>query len=137
MDVGKLKQRLQEHFTDGLVTVVGAGLSVAEGIPGMTSLANHLQRNVPDRLDADSRPIWEQIAEDLAKGTDLENTLLRHPPDPAMEAIIVELTANLILDAEMVVIGEVISGERTLRFLTPSGSHAQAQYWHPGCHHQL
>ena len=30
MDVGKLKQRLQDHFTDGLVTVVGAGLSAAE-----------------------------------------------------------------------------------------------------------
>ena len=50
MDVGKLKQRLQDHFTDGLVTVVGAGLSVAEGIPGMDALADHLQRNVPDRL---------------------------------------------------------------------------------------
>ena len=42
--------------------------------------------------------------------------MLRHPPDPAMEAIIVELTANLILNAEMAVIEEVVSGERTLRF---------------------
>ena len=116
MDVGKLKQRLQDHFTDGLVTVVGAGLSVAEGIPGMVALANHLHRNMPDRLDADSRPLWEQIAEEFAKGTDLENTLLRHPPDPTMEAIIVELTANLILDAEMAIIEKVVSGERTLRF---------------------
>ena len=80
MDVDKLKQRLQDHFTDGLVTVVGAGLSVAEGIPGMDVLADHLQRNVPDRLDAGSRPIWEQIAEDLTNGTDLENALLRHSP---------------------------------------------------------
>ena len=116
MDVGKLKQRLQDHFTDGLATVVGTGLSVAEGVPGMWALADHLQRNVPDRLEMDSRPIWEQIAEELAKGTDLETTLLQHQPDPAMEAIIVELTAQFILDAEMAVIEEVISGRRTLRF---------------------
>lgn len=116
MDVGKLKQRLQEHFTDGLVTVVGSGLSVAEGIPGMAALAKHLHKTVPDRLDADSRPLWKQIAEELTNGIDLENALLRHPPDPAMEAVIVELTANLILCAEMPVIQEVVSGERTLRF---------------------
>jgi len=116
MDVGKLKQRLQDHFTDGLVTIVGAGLSIAEGIPGMAALADHLQKNVPDRIEADSRPIWDQIAEELSKGTDLENTLLRHPPDAAMEAIIVELTANIIFDAEMSIIEKVISGEHTLRF---------------------
>ena len=116
MDVGKLKQRLQEHFTDGLVTIVGAGLSVAEGIPGMAALADHLQQNVPHQLDPGSRPLWEQISEELANGTDLENALLRHSPDPAMEAVIVELTANLILDAEMAVIEKVISGKHTLRF---------------------
>jgi hypothetical protein len=33
---------VQQHFTDGLVLVVGSGLSAAEGIPGMPALAGHL-----------------------------------------------------------------------------------------------
>ena len=39
MHIGEIKKRLQEHFTDGLVTIVGSGLSVACGLPGMRELA--------------------------------------------------------------------------------------------------
>ena len=42
MELDALKKRLQEHLTDGLVTIVGSGLSIAEGIPGMGELASHL-----------------------------------------------------------------------------------------------
>jgi len=85
MDLGELKQHLQEHFTDGLVTIVGSGLSVAEGIPGMRDLATHLQKEVPTRLSSESRPVWDRISAELDKGTDLETTMLTHPPDSELE----------------------------------------------------
>ena len=40
MDYSALITFVQRHFTDGLVLVVGSGLSAAEGIPGMGDLAN-------------------------------------------------------------------------------------------------
>jgi hypothetical protein len=39
MDYDALVRFAQDHFTDGLVLVIGSGLSAAEGIPGMTALA--------------------------------------------------------------------------------------------------
>ncbi len=116
MDIADLKQTLQDHFTDGLVTIVGTGLSVAEGVPGMGALAEYLQEEIPARLPDPSKPVWAEIAAELEKGTDLETTLLQHPPDSALESTIVELTAALIEDAERVVIEEVVAGRRTLRF---------------------
>jgi hypothetical protein len=116
MDIGELKQRLQEHFTDGLVTIVGSGLSVAEGVPGMVAIADHLRREVPSRLSKESQEVWDHIAAELAGGTDLENTLLKHPPDTDLENVIVDLTARLILEAETCVVEGVIAGRQTLRF---------------------
>jgi len=43
VDLHDLKLVLQRHFSDGLVTIVGSGLSCAEGLPGMAELATHLQ----------------------------------------------------------------------------------------------
>jgi len=34
MKLPELKKVLQDHFTDGLLVVVGSGLSAEEGIPG-------------------------------------------------------------------------------------------------------
>lgn len=116
MDIGDLKTRIQDHFTDGLVTIVGSGLSVAEGVPGMGALADHLQANVPTRLHPTSQPAWAKISAELAKGTDLETTLLKCPPDADLEALIVSLTASLMLEAENRIISEVVNGHRTLRF---------------------
>ena len=41
-----LKRRLQSHLADGLVLVIGSGLSVAEGVSGMEQLASYLIENV-------------------------------------------------------------------------------------------
>lgn len=116
MDLAKIKVRMQEHFTDGLVTIVGSGLSVAEGIPGMAGLASHLMEQVPDRLEGNSKAGWSPIADELASGTDLETTLLKHAPDAALEARIVEATAELILAAETKILGGAIEGAVRLRF---------------------
>ena len=51
-DLHELKLLLQDHFRDGLVTVVGSGLSCAEGLPGMTELAEHLRTVVGSGLSS-------------------------------------------------------------------------------------
>jgi hypothetical protein len=117
MDLHRLKRDLQGHFTDGLVTIVGSGLSVAEGIPGMTALRDHLLAEVPGRVpDQNLLPQWQAIEERLRAGADIETALHELPPSPDLEAVIVDLTASLTVDAELRVITDVICGNRTLRF---------------------
>lgn len=116
MDFDEIKRNLQDHFTDGLVVVVGSGLSAAEGVPGMTTLANYLVANVPGHLDKKSDELWKKIEKDLNVGIDLESTLLKYQPTPELEFVIGELTATLLIDAETKIIEEVVGGKRTLRF---------------------
>jgi hypothetical protein len=129
MDIATLKKRLQSHLTDGLVTIVGSGLSAAEGIPGMGALSKHIIATLPSLVEAASRATWDQISYSLTSGTDLESTLLAHPPDQHLESLIVDATAGLICPAEAEVFEQVLAGGRALRFSrllrhllkTPSG----------------
>jgi hypothetical protein len=98
------------------VTIVGSGLSVAEGVPSMGALAEHLQKKVPPKVPAGSKDSWDAISGALAVGKDLESALMEHVPSEELESIIVELTAAFILKAESKIIEEVVSGKRTLRF---------------------
>jgi len=117
MDIDKLKQDMQGYFTDGLVTIVGSGLSVAEGIPGMSALREHLLAEVPGHLPGNGLlPQWQAIEEKLRAGSDIETVLHQLAPSPELEAVIVDITASLTLDAELRVATEVISGRRKLRF---------------------
>lgn len=116
MELAEVKRFCQDHFSDGLVTIVGSGLSAAEGISGMVPLAKHLLLNVPTRLDSNSHDDWDRISEALVSGTDLETALFSHPPTDQVEAIIVALTAELILADEAKVLSDVLNGGRCLRF---------------------
>lgn len=116
MDLSELKKRIQSHVRDGLVTVVGSGLSVAEGIPGMSALATHLLANVTPRVPLSSQVLWAAISAELNAGKDLESTLLANPPDVHLEALIVETTTVFLSAAEATVFEEVFAGSRTLRF---------------------
>lgn len=127
MDLHKLKIILQQHFTDGLVTVVGSGLSCAEGLPGMGALADHLQQSLDGTLNPGDGELWARLTP-LIKKDGLEAALLAIPPTPTLETAIVSQTTELIARREREIIQEIFSGARTLRFsrllrhvLKPSG----------------
>lgn len=114
MELHEVKARLQRHFSDGLVMVVGSGLSCAEGLPGMAELASHLIKTVGPCLAGDDALAWASISPLIAeKG--LEAALLENPPTPALESEIVKETALLIAERERSVITEVFIGTKTLR----------------------
>ena len=115
MDLHEIKLLLQRHFTDGLVAVVGSGLSCAEGLPGMGELASHLQAVIGDGLEPADKAHWATLAPLIAtKG--LEAALLELAPTPALEAAIVAQTAELIASRERAIIAEVFAKSRKLRF---------------------
>ena len=111
----ELKSSLQKHFTDGLVTIVGSGLSVAEGLPSMTDLSEHLKASIAKEICADDQRLWDDLSRLIdAKG--LEAALLEQPVGPAVERAIIKLTAEFIANKERDVIAKVFSGMKTLRF---------------------
>ncbi|MBY5396406.1 SIR2 family protein [Rhizobium leguminosarum] len=115
MDLDDLKLLLQHHFTDGLVTIVGSGLSCAEGLPGMSALADFLQATIRDGLSDDDKRLWTELSPIItAKG--LEAALLSTQPSATLEAAIIALTAELIAQREREIITEVFNKTRTLRF---------------------
>lgn len=109
-----LKSRLQQHLSDGLVVVIGSGLSCAEGLPGMGELANHLCDALPLVLDPPFAKEWDDIAS-LITTKGLEAALLELAPSQELEASIVVATSSLFADLERNVITEVFARGRLLR----------------------
>ena len=114
MELSALKKRLQKHLGDGLVLVIGSGLSCAEGVPGMGPLGRHLVTHIPASLSPDDNKLWEDIYP-LIETDGLEAALLKHAPTPSLEAAIVQSTGDFIASAEARIISEVFSNTRTLR----------------------
>ncbi len=115
MDLNEIKLRLQQHLSDGLVTVVGSGLSCAEGLPSMTELAEHLRGGaVGPGLVGEDAATWAEIAP-LITTRGLESALLMRPPSSVLEAAIATATADLITERERATLAEVFTGSRTLR----------------------
>jgi SIR2-like domain len=115
VDLHDLKLILQRHFSDGLVTIVGSGLSCAEGLPGMTELASHLRATLGSGLEPDDANRWATLAPLVAtKG--LEAALLEIAPTPGLEAAIVARTAELVASLEQVIVAQVFAKTKTLRF---------------------
>lgn len=114
MKLDTLKKRLQQHFTDGLVMVVGSGLSCAEGLPGMDELAANLCCSLSTALAPAEAMEWAEI-EPLIKAKGLEVALLEKVPTSELEAAIAVATARIIGDRERAVISEIFEGTRTLR----------------------
>lgn len=114
VELGELKKRLQDHLGDGLVLIVGSGLSCAEGVPGMGALGHHLVTHVPAHLSVGDTTLWDEI-HPLIETQGLEAALLKHAPTPSLEAAIVQSTGDFIAAAESSIISEVFNKTRTLR----------------------
>lgn len=115
LDLDDLKLQLQRHFSDGLVTVIGSGLSCAEGLPGMGELTAHLQAMIGDGLTPTDADHWAKLSPLIAaKG--LEAAMLEIAPTPTLEIEIVARTVELIAKREQEIVSQVFAKKRTLRF---------------------
>ena len=77
MELSALKKQLQRQFGDGLVLVIGSGLSCAEGVPGMGPLGRHLVTHIPASLSQEDNTLWQEIYP-LIETDGLEAALLKH-----------------------------------------------------------
>jgi hypothetical protein len=116
IDLSTVKREIQDHLQEGLLIVVGTGLSMAEGIPGMWPLAEHLKTVIPSRLLAAPDSGWAKVVDALDSGDHLEAAMSKATLVPSTVDAIVEITANLIRESEMAVISSVLSGSKILPF---------------------
>lgn len=116
MNIDDLKRRLQNLFGDGLVVIVGSGLSCAEGLPGMGELAKCLKDAVPGRIAGEDEAVWAEVASRLDAGVGLEAALHEVAASADLEAAIVQATAEYILAEEAKALAGCLDAGRSLRF---------------------
>lgn len=116
MDTHVLKQRLQNLFADGLVTIIGSGLSCAEGLPGMAALAEMLIKTLPSTIAAEDEGTWAEVSDYLSNGVGLEAALHKVTISQALTDVIVQATAEFILAEEARTLADCMGTDRTLRF---------------------
>lgn len=80
----------------------------------MGELGDHLCANVGPALSNDECSLWQLISGEI-NAIGLEGALLKHPPTPSLEALIVSATASMIAERERTAIEEVFNGSRVLR----------------------
>src|SRR6266567_1071010 len=61
LELSEIKRQIQDHLQEGLLLVVGTGLSMAEDVPGMGPLAEHLKTEMPPKLSKAPDPAWSQV----------------------------------------------------------------------------
>lgn len=114
-ELNELKKWLQSVFIDDLVIIIGSGLSCAEGLPGMTALADRLKEQVPKYLDDSDKEIWNAIS-DCLHSEGLEGALLKHQANEAVETAIIKVTAEYVLCEEQKTINKCIAEDKKLKF---------------------
>ena len=117
MELDEVKKIIQDFFQENTVTIVGSGLSLAEGIPGMSALSTELLSKLPALLtDSDDAKVWAKIATDLSSGVALEQALHNTKPTPTIEENIRATTARYIGKAEENVLIDIVRNNKKLRF---------------------
>lgn len=115
MEISELRSHIQGHLSDGLVIIVGSGLSCAEGMPGMGKLAEHIIEKAPSYPAIASYANWASIVSNIAlKG--LEAAFLAQQLPADVEAAIMRITIEYLLEFESEILEEILSGDRKLRF---------------------
>lgn len=104
----------QEHFGQGLVVVIGSGLSAAEGLPTMAELSHHLQTKMPSVVGSTLLSAWGSVEALLAGGMGLEQALQAVPQNADLAEQIAPVVAAFIREREDTVIEEVAAGRRIL-----------------------
>ncbi len=114
MNLVEFKEFSQKHFSDGLVTIAGSGLSAAEGLPTMQLLGENLSsRSV--HLSEALKISWEAVAKEINAGKGLEESL-KNNSNEGLLAWIIQETAEYLLKEEARIFSEVITGKKKLRF---------------------
>lgn len=113
MTTAEIKKYLQEFMTEGLMLIVGSGVSCAEGLPGMGALQEAIDEHAAKQSDPDLQAEWEGLAA-LIPSAGLEGALKRQPPSEPLEALIKAAVSQAIITAEAKVIEDVICGKRVL-----------------------
>lgn len=116
LELSEVKRFIQDHLQEGLLLVVGTGLSIAEGIPGMWPLGEHLKKVIPKRLITTPDTAWNDVVAALDAGDHLEAAMAKADLKATTVDAIVETTARLILEKELEVFERVISGAQILPF---------------------
>ena len=115
MDISTLKLAIQQHMSDGLVTIIGSGLSCAEGIPGMNALASHLCSAMPSLVAGSLLDEWAKVSPNIT-AYGLEDGLTKVAPSTDLEEAIRAEVGRVVSEAEAAITAEVFAGTRTLRF---------------------
>jgi len=116
MELSQIKRQMQDHLQEGLLLIVGTGLSIAEGVPGMGALAEYLKREIPSKLLCSPDPGWDQVVAALDGGDNLEVAMGKTRLLATTVEAIVGITADLVLSAELRVFQRVIEGTTVLPF---------------------
>ncbi len=116
MNLHEIKEHLQNHLSDGLVIIIGSGLSCAEGIPGMADLAAELKQRIPSLITGTTVGLWEEVVHLLDDGKNLEEALLEIKVNDELETAIIDVTHNFISQHEKNILSDVFDKGQTLRF---------------------
>lgn len=127
-----LFRAIQATFTDGVVTIVGSGLSCAAGLPSMTDLADHLLSSVESAPPpgSDDCSVWKEIATQLEEGIDLETALAAADPSESLQDLIVSITGDFIEERENTAVRDIGDSSPVLPFvdLVPHIMHVNGKH---------
>ena len=90
---------IQDYISDPPLMLIGTGLTIPAGIPGMKELGKYLQKNLDDKYSKDRN--WEDVSNKLNNGEDLETALTGYTLNEALLNDIKSLTWELISNSDL------------------------------------
>lgn len=100
---------IHENLSDGLVLLIGSGLSAASGLPTMAMLAEHIISQKIPYTDTSITKQWQDITDLLNANIDIESTLNTVKPEIEVEKFLINTTAQFILEKEYHAINSILS----------------------------